>query len=60
MGSSIFTVYLLRLDHQYLINPCVDGDNETNRPIHHSLEQYTPFLLQTRARVHRIRHQRYD
>ena len=46
-------------NHQYLIHSCVDGDNETHRPIHHSLEQYTPSLLQTSTRVHRIRHQRY-
>ena len=47
-------------NHQYLIHSCVDGDNETHRPIHHSLEQYTPFLLQSRTRVHRIRHQGYN
>ena len=41
----------IQINHQYLIRSYVDGDNETHRPIHHSLEQYTPFLLQTRTRV---------
>ena len=31
-------------NHQYLIHSCVDGDNETQRQINHSHEQYTPFV----------------
>ena len=58
-------VYRLRPDLKKIISISfirvwMDGDNKTHRPIHHSLEQHTPFLLQTRTRVHRIRHRRYD
>ena len=53
-------VYRLRPDLKKLLvsNSCVDGDNGTDRTIHHSLEQYTPFLLQTGTRVRQIRHKR--
>ena len=57
---SIYMVYRLRPDLKKLLvsNSCVDGDNGTDRTIHHSLEQYTSFLLQTGTRVRQIRHKR--
>ena len=53
-------MYRLRPEKSSVSGSCADRDNKTHSPIHHSLEQYTSFLLQTRTCVSQIHHQRYN
>ena len=41
-----------------LVSDLLSPFTYSHRPVHHSLEQYTPFLLQTRTRVRQIHHQK--